>query len=54
MQPLGAVGEHRRGRFAQVEPSRIHLADVRDQDGFAPSRLRECFGEAAKKVVIRN
>ncbi len=34
VEPLRAVGEHRRRGFAGVEPTRVYLADVGDEIGF--------------------
>jgi hypothetical protein len=39
MEDLRAIGEHRRGGFAGVEPAFVDLADVGHEVGFGVTRL---------------
>ena len=52
MQDLGAVREHRRCRFACVQPALVDLVDVRNEIGLDTSRLSDESGQAAEKIVI--
>jgi len=52
VEPLGAVGEHRRRGFAGVEPAFLDFADVGDEVGLDAARMRHELAEAAEQLVV--
>ena len=48
----GAIREHRREGLTGVEPSLVHLGDVRDEICLDAARLAQDLGQAAKEVVV--
>jgi hypothetical protein len=52
VQLLRTVREHRGKRLAGVEPSLVDLADVGDEVGLDPTRLRHQLVEAEQQLVV--
>ena len=52
MKDAGAVGEHRRGCLARVEPSLVDLADVCHEVGLGAAGIAEQLDELAEQLVV--
>ena len=51
---LGAIGKHRRCRFAGVELALVDLGDVGDDVCLDPAGGFENLGQTAKQLVVRD
>ena len=54
VQDVRAVDEHRRKGIAGIEPSFVHLGDVRDDVGLDAPGLARKLGQAVEQFVVRD
>ena len=52
VQRSRAVGEHGGERLTRVQPSLVHLGDVRDEVRLDAARLSEDLGQAPEEIVV--